>query len=384
MKSLGLLSVGNFFATAHFFLIIYILVPYLATLMPAHTAGLAVSFGAIVTLVLFPFMPKLVRTYSPQRVAVVLAVLEAGVLLSLSFYPSALLAVVLASLACAVPPLIVYQLDVLLEATVRNEQETGRIRTIFLTSSNIALLVTPLVIGFLLGYSDNYGRVFSFAALTLLPFILLMGAKKLPHIVLPVYKNVTDACVCVVRDADLRAVAASNATLQFFFHLAPLYIPLYLHTVLGFPWTTLGWMFAVMLIPFVLLEYPAGYLADTKFGDKKLLVLGFIITGISFAAVGLITRETSMPVILLILVGTRIGAALVEAMTESHFFRRVSEEDVNTVGIFRVMRPGGALIAPIVGTLLLSVSSYSVFFAVTGTLVLVAGLASALSIRDPM
>jgi MFS family permease len=382
MKTLGILSVGNFFATVHFFLIIYIIVPYLATLMPASVAGLSISLGAIITLSLFPFMPALVRRYSPQRIAVIFSILEAGVLVALSLSPTALPAMLLCALAVALSPLISYQLDVLLESATENEKETGRVRTIFLTAQNSALVMAPLIIGYLLGYTDTYARVFLCAALSLLPFIFLMGIKKLPHRVLRTYTNVSDSLMCLLQDKDLRSIALSNATLQFFYHLAPLYVPLYLHSSIGLPWSTLGWVFALMLVPFVLLEYPAGYLADRYIGDKKFLAVGFILMGISFALTGFITMQTSLSTIVILLIVTRIGAALVEAMTESHFFRRVSDDDINTVGIFRMTRPGAALLAPLIGTLILSVSTFTIFFICAGALIVSIGLYSALSIQD--
>lgn len=148
------------------------------------------------------------------------------------------------------------------------------------------------------------------------------------------------------------------------------------------PWDQLGWMFAVAVLPFVFLEYPAGYLADRFLGDRKLLVTGFIIMGVSFASLALVTAETPLFIILTVLILTRVGASLTEAMVEGHFFRRVSERDASTVSIFRMMRPGGALIAPIIGSLMLLFGSYSLLFVAMGLFIAIAGTMSALRVRD--
>lgn len=384
MRRIAVLSLGNFFSAAHFFLIIYILAPYLATFMPAAVSGLVVSLGAVVTLSIYPLMPKLVAKYGPQKLVIALSLLEIVLLLALAFDPMPLLAVLLAALACANSPFIGYQQDLLLEASVTDETLTGRVRTAFLTAGNIALVLAPIVTGFLLDDSDRYGLVFLAAALTLVPFVLLMSLKPLPcPESLPTRTNVRGACLCIIRDQDLRGIALAAAVLQIFFHLAPLYIPLYLHTVLGIPWSELGWIFAVMLVPFVLLEFPAGWLADTKLGDKRILIAGFVIMGLALAATGLITSATPFASIVVLLVLSRTGAALVEAMVEGHFFRRVSVNDTNTVSVFRMMRPGGALVAPIIGSVLLSVTDYTTFFAITGAGILVVGLWSARMLRDP-
>jgi MFS family permease len=112
------------------------------------------------------------------------------------------------------------------------------------------------------------------------------------------------------------------------------------------------------------------------------MIAGYVITGISFSALAFVNQDTVIVVILAILVLSRVGASLVEAMTEGHFFRRVSKEDDASVGIFRMTRPVAALIAPILGSILLSVSGYSTLFIVTGVMIGVVGVSAALLIKD--
>lgn len=374
------LAFGNFFAVSHFYLIVYIITPYLATFMPADTTALAVALGAIVTLSLFPMLPRLVVRHGPQRIAIVCAGIEGILLLLLSTYPSPLLAICLVALACAMPPFIVYQLDLLLEACVEDEQTTGRVRTAFNTAGNAALILSPLAVGFLLDGTDRYGLVFLAASLSVVPFILLMFVRSLPRVHPPCLRSLRIAGVNIMSDPDRRASALSNLVLQFFFHMVPLYVPLYLHTVLGFQWSSLGWILSVSLIPFIF-EYPAGWLADRKLGDTALLAAGFVIAGLSFAALSFVHAGTSLVIIFSILVVMRIGGALIEAMTEVHFFRRVSSDDAEAVSIFRMMRPLGALTAPIVGSILLSAGHYSGLFIVSGFGILIAGMACAYGIR---
>jgi MFS family permease len=104
--------------------------------------------------------------------------------------------------------------------------------------------------------------------------------------------------------------------------------------------------------------------------------------GLSFALIALITAQTSILILLLILILTRIGASLVEAMVEGHFFRRVSEEDTDTVGVFRMMRPIGALIAPLLGSLFLLVSTYQELFVCMGLFIAIIGTLMASAVRS--
>lgn len=376
------LSIGNFFSAAHFFLIVYVIAPYLALYMPESQTGLVVSLGAVITLIAFPFMPRLVRAYGPKRLALSFAFAQAVTLSVLALSPSLPFAILCVALACATSPLIAYQLDLLLEAATTEEGSTGRVRTLFITSANIALIFTPLLTGYLLDGSDAYWRVFLAAALSLTPFITLFLFESLPEGEPPHLSKVRNTCLCLWSDPDMRAAALSNGVLQFFYHLAPFYVPLYLHTVLGFPWNDLGWVFAVMLLPFVFIVYPAGYIADRWLGDKELLIAGFIITGISFGMLSFVTATTPLAVIAAILFASRVGAALSEAMIEGHFFRRVSEKDANTISVFRMLRPIGALTAPLFASVLLISGNYLAFFLISGALIVALGIIVTIPLKD--
>jgi len=77
--------------------------------------------------------------------------------------------------------------------------------------------------------------------------------------------------------------------------------------ILGFGWENIGLIFTIMLVPFVLVDFPLGRLSD-KIGEKKLLITGFLIT-ILFT---LIIPFISAPLVwiwAIILFGTRLGAA---------------------------------------------------------------------------
>jgi MFS family permease len=376
------LSFANFFGAAHFFLIIYVIAPYLALFMPESQTGLVVSFGAVLTLLAFPLMPRLVKRYGAKRLAIVLAFAQAVSIFVLTFSPSMLFAVLCIALACALSPLIAYQLDLLLEATITEEGSTARVRTLFITAGNIALIFAPLIIGYLLDGTEAYARVFLAASLSLTPFIVLLLFERLPEGEPPHLAGVRSTCFCLWSDPDLRAAALGNGVLQFFFHLAPLYIPLYLHTALGFAWSDLGWVFAVMLLPFVFIEYPAGVIADRWLGDKELMIVGFVITGFAFGALAFVTAATPLILIAIILFVSRVGAALAEAMIEGHFFRRVSERDANTISVFRMMRPAGALVAPIFASVLLITGNYVAFFLISGALVVALGILVTIPLKD--
>lgn len=382
MRPRTVIYIGNFFFSLFIALITYILLPYISSFMPAAYAGLVISGGALIAVFLFPFMPQLVERYGAQRLVLVFATLEMFALLALATTPNPVTGILLVAVAIALQPFMAYELDILLETTVSEEGTTGRVRAIFLTAWNIAALAAPLLVGALLARSDAYGHVFFASAVALIPFIVLLTVRTLPRGIPPKLSSVRDTLACIMRDRDLAAVTFGHLLLYMFFVWAPFYTPIYLHTELGIPWSDLGCVFSIMLLPYILIQYPAGLLADRVFGDKELMLAGFILAGLSFAAVGLFTSSTPLMVIIIVLFVSRIGATLIEGMTEGHFFRRMSEKDVNAISVFRGIWPLTELTAPIIGSAILIFGNYQLFFMLTGGFIAVAGAISALLIKD--
>ncbi|OYV63020.1 MAG: hypothetical protein B7X03_03390 [Parcubacteria group bacterium 21-58-10] len=382
MRPRTIIYTGNFFFALFSALTAYILLPYLSTFMPMAYTGLVISGGALVAIILFPLMPQLVGRFGIQRIALTFALLESAMLFALAVAPGALVAPFLIALSISLEPLLAYELDLLLEATVAEEGTTGRVRTRFTTAWNVASLISPLLMGALLVNSDAYGRVFLASSAALVPFIVLFATKRLPTGVPPKLSHLRDTLTCILHDRDLAAVTFGHLILYSFYSWAPLYVPAYLHAVLGIPWSSLGWMFSLMLIPYVLIEYPAGWIADTVLGDKEMLLAGFLIAGASLASLSLLTPATPIAVIVVILVCSRVGSALIESMTEGHFFRRVSERDVNSISVFRGVWPVASLLAPVVGSSILFFGTYQLLFLLTGGFIMLAGAGATLLIRD--
>jgi len=382
MKPRVIISLGNFFFALFSTIITYMMIPYLSSFMSEVAAGLVIAGGAVLSCIVFPFLPRLVTRYGAQQLAIVFALIELLALFGLAAAPGAIAGAFFAAVAFSLQPFLAYELDLLLEATVAEEGTTGRVRTLFITAWNIAALAAPLLIGALLASSDAYASVFLAAALAIVPFIVLFAGRTLPAGRVPQIANIGETLRSILRDRDLAAVTFGHLLLYLFFVWAPFYTPLYLHEVLGIPWSELGWMFAVMLVPYVLIEYPAGILADKWIGDKELMFAGFLIMGSSLAAIGLLTPSSPLMLILAILVASRAGAALVESMTEGHFFRRVSEKDIGSVSIFRGIWPLSDIIAPVVGSIILVVGSYQSLFFITGGFIALAGMGTTLLIKD--
>ncbi len=378
------LFLGNFFIAVSSTLVSYTLISYLLTFIPAALIGFAIALGAAAALALFFFLPRIVARTGAQWLTLASVFTTMILLFAVAAAPSTIASAIFVVLVISLQPILYYGLDLLLEATIDGESTTGRARTLFLTGGNLGSLVAPLLIGTLLASTESYSFVFFTAAAVLVPFIVIFSLRKLPHGTAPNPSHVHDTLHHLVHNRDLAAVTIGHLILYMFYMWAPLYVPVYLHGVLGLPWSELGWVFSLMLLPYVLIEYPAGWVADRVLGDKEMMLAGFIIAGAALSSIGLITAHSSVLVIITVLLATRVGAALIESMTEGHFFRRVSEQDIVSVSVFRGVWPLSNILAPLAGTLILFCSHYNypLFFALTGGFVMIAGTIATLCIKD--
>src|SRR5262249_53707709 len=110
-----------------------------------------------------------------------------------------------------------------------------------------------------------------------------------------------------------------NFLLQLFYVWMVIYTPIYLSQHLGFSWQEIGTIFAVMLTPFLFLPYRMGTYAD-KGNERNMLMLGFFIAGISCVVIFFVSaREVWLWALLLF--STRIGAATIEVLSDTYFFK---------------------------------------------------------------
>jgi MFS family permease len=102
----------------------------------------------------------------------------------------------------------------------------------------------------------------------------------------------------------------------------------------------------------VLFEIPAGFLADKYFGEKEMLIIGLFIIFLSSILFSLI-KVASPLVWAAVLFFSRIGAALVESMRDTYFFKKVSSKDIGFINIFRMTNPIGYATGTAFGALFL-------------------------------
>jgi len=274
---------------------------------------------------------------------------------------------------------VIASLDIFIE-DFSKKSSIGSLRGFYLMVINLAWIIAQMISGSIISKS-SFSGIYLFGAgfmvLVLFIFILFLRDFKDPE-----YKKVSvlKTIKSFIQNKNISKIYLSHLILQFFYAWMIIYTPIYLHEYLNFGWDKIGIIFSIMLIPFVILDFPLGKLSD-KIGEKKMLIIGFSIITASVLIIPLIT-ESILWIWALILFATRVGAATIETMNESYFFKIVNEENADEISFFRNAPSVSYIIAPLLATpILFLIPSFGYLYYILGAILLV-GLFVALRLKD--
>lgn len=349
--------IAEFLFSLHFAATLYINSSFLEHFFPLHYVGLMYVYGALLSLIFFFRAPRMLNKLGNRKFMLVYLSLTLAATVGAAFSTSRSAAVVFFLLYAAVSPLVFYALDVLVEELTVN-RKTGEIRGLYLTVLNSAIVLGPILIT-LFSTDGQFKGFYIAAAVVLLPifFLALILRSRYKH---KKYESHSLPLRAWWRKKSVRRVTLARFILEFFYALMVIYTPIYLHSTIGFDWKKIGVMFVIMLLPFVIFEWPVGELADKKTGEKEIMSLGFAIMTIALLFMPFIGQNFAYWTIALFV--SRVGAAFIEITTETYFFKRVSAEDTGLISIFRLTRSAGLIAGAGVSALILSVYPVSSIF----------------------
>jgi len=373
-----LLYISTFLFSFHVFFVIYYNSSYISTFINESHVGLVYVFGSLLSIIALAQIPKILKRFGNYKTLMTLALMEFSAFLGLAFLESAWAIITIFILNIVIITVILLNFDIFLEHYT-DPTEEGSVRGIFLTIANLALITAPLIAGYLL-LDGEYSKIYFISALLLIPFLILIHKFKdfedsQYH---PI--KILSTLACIKGRKNLYNIFITQFIMRFFFSWMVIYMPIYLNTVVGFSWGAIGTMTAIIVIPYALFEYPAGRIADKYIGEKELLILGFIIGGLSTIYLSLITSNSFFIWTAAMFIG-RAGMSLVEIMSESYFFKHVDDSDSSTISFFRITRPVAYVIGPLIGTVFASTLPFKLMWLVLG-LILLSGIAFAARIED--
>jgi MFS family permease len=359
----------------------YIDSSYLETLMPAVYVGFIYTIEAIVAIGGFLLMPKVLRRFGNFKVAIVLLLLEIVSLLGLTVYHNVIAVSIFMIGSIATITFLSFSFDIFLEG-LSLDSNTGKTRGMYLTIVNLAWVFGPLLAGMVLTNGD-YWKIYLSAFFLLIPVFIIIRTTLYKFKDSPYQSSNPFSTIYEVwKNKNIKNIFMAMLLLQIFYAWMTIYTPIYLHTNLGLPWSSIGIIFGVMLLPFIFVQFPAGRLADSRFGEKEILSIGFIVMALATITMYFVDGNNII-VWALILFGTRVGAALVEVMCDVYFFKKVDNKNANLISFFRMSRPFAYIISPILATVIMSIFGLGIesLFLALGFLMLF-GLRYSLAIKD--
>lgn len=345
----------NFFWSVAFALPLYIQSSYIEEIVGIRFVGLVLAASTFLTLLAMLMLPSFLKKFHNYRVTFVVSILIFIVTTLLYLVPG-VWSLAFYMVYIALMTVLVICFDIFLER-VSDDENTGKIRTIKLLFINTAILISPVISGNLVGWFGSYKLVFLIAGLAFLiiPMLMMTRRAELDDRTATYHKRSLRSLKRIFKThPNITKSVLIEFALRFFYATMVLYIPIYLYEKVGFDWPTIGLIFTIMLIPFVVLQVPAGRIADKYIGEKEMIIGGIVIM-IIFSAVVAVLDSSSVAVWAAVLFMTRVGASVLEAMNEVFFFKHVESNDVDLIDIFRDIRPIGWLSAALVSFIILTV-----------------------------
>ncbi|MES2436646.1 MAG: MFS transporter [Patescibacteria group bacterium] len=362
---LKFIYLGALILALHYSFTIYINSNFLSEYFSERTISYLYTSGAILTLIAFIISTSLIKRFGNFRVIIAVIFAEIISLLGLFATRDPALIKFFFIIHQALPPLLLMGLDVFLEGTLRTQASIGRIRSMYLTSMNLAFVISPLIVGKIISVS-SYQVIYLISALLCALFLFItvesfrtIRTRELKEV------NFLESVRTFLKHKDLCRIFIINFLLQSFYAVMVIYTPLYLHNVIGFDWQSIGAIFTVMLIPFVIFEAPLGRMFDAMHTEKDTLIVGFIIMALATVLMFSVT-STSIATWMLLLFFSRMGASFVEVASDYAFFLRISDQDVGLISVNKMTGPLAYIVIPLTIQLFITTLPINYLFLFTG------------------
>lgn len=337
----------------HFAIPLYAASTFLAKYIDTSYIGLVYAFAALVSLLLSTYIGKFIKKYHSYKSSIY--ILSGGIVSTacLSFVDNVYLVIILFSLHLIFVTLFLTIINFFIEE-FEDARTTGETRGIFLTLLNSGILFSALFAGQILSLY-SYTTLWLASAACLIPIIFLIR-HNYEHIKDPKFKNpnIIPAIIYVMRDKNLFAVFLSIITLECFFITMAIYAPSVLKNNLDINIETyLSVILPFALIPFVIFPYQLGIIADKKYGEKEMLLIGLVMLVIISIIFPNITNMNLFLIAVFLFI-SRIGAALIESMCTIYFYKKVKAENISVIALFSSTRVIAWIIIPTISSLILS------------------------------
>lgn len=376
-SKLKIIILVSFFVSLEAALLAYITSSFLQQYFDMQDLGYIFAAANIISALLILKLMKLIVKFGRYKLFFVFFLIHFLSLIGLAITNQKILAILFFLFYTATLFIIYIGIDIFTE-TFSCDKATGSIKGKQLTVGNLAWVAAPIISGCLLvvyGFKSLFLIAAIISFLVLIIFFRLKGDYDHDHIKIKFLTSLSK----IRRNKNLSQIILSGFWLEIFFASMVIYMPLHLRHI-GIEWTQIGLIFTIMLTAFLIFQYPAGWLADHKYGEKEILIFGFLAVGITTSLIFFI-HSTAVWVWGVMLFVNRIGASLVQVMNESYFYKQIDGRDIDLINIFRLTKPFGYIIMPLITSMVLMFYPLEYIFLFLG-IFMIAGLFVVWRIED--
>ena len=365
LKNIFLLG---FLFSLHLAFTAYINSSFLSIFSGEKNVSFIYILGSITSLFVLFFIPGMLQKIGEYKFLLWASSLNAFSLLLLSIFKSSLQIIPIFIFYFTLNFLIIFALDELLQIFSKNSS-MGSMRGLYLTIINLAWVIAQIISGKTLsGFSFSTLYFIAFVIMAIFFLATFWGLKNLSD---PEYDKVLawQSFKNFFVNKNLTRAYKINFLLQFFYVWMVIYTPIYLYAHLSFNWEEIATIFTVMLLPFVLIQFPLGKYSD-KIGERKMLICGFLVASIAILSLFFIKRH-EVWIWAIALFSTRVGAAVIEVMSDIYFFKHINRENDEFIAIYRNTTPVSYVLAPLVAFIAFNfIPSFNFIFLILGALML--------------
>ncbi len=373
--------VANSIIALHYALILFINSAYLDIFLSYELVSLVFLTASIITIINFAILPKVISQVGVFTVTFFTVVIEILAIIGLALGlndTSIIFSFLMHSVSISI---IYFTLDIYLENATHKEETTGDVRAAYITLGNLMFVITPFIVGKIVE-TQGYQMVYVISTFVFIPFLFITISKLRRTKI--TYNKKDKIWLGIQKLKKRRNVVyslISQLILQIFYAVMAIYLSLYLIEQTGFSWDKIGLLFTIMLVPFLIFEIPIGRLADTRFGEKEFMLVGFVIMASSLIAIVFMNGSVNFLLWAAILFASRIGASFAEITSETHFFRQIKESDSSLISLFRMTRPIAYAFVGLIGAITFGYLSFTWIWLILA-MIIIAGSALILPMKD--
>ena len=367
-KKLKNIFFAGFLLSLHLALTAYVNSSFLSLFLEEKNVGFLYILGFIISIIALLLIPKILSKIGGYKLLLWSAGLNTISLLFLSMSKNIWVIIPMFVFYLTLNTMIIFLLDELLQIFSKNSG-VGKIRGFYITILSLAWIIAQSVSGTILNnFSFSILYFISFVIMAIFFVISFFFLKNLPD---PKYDRIPilQSLKIFFKNKNLVRSYKINFLLQFFYAFMVIYTPIYLNAHLGFTWREIGMIFAIMLTPFIILPLPLGKYSD-KIGERKMLIFGFALASLATLFLFFI-KQHEIWIWALALFITRIGASTIEIMSDVYFFKHITPENDELIGIYRNTTPVAYILAPLVAFMIFTFTpSFNFIYIILGVIML--------------